>query len=156
MSTQVRFCALRGVTLALVAAVLLVCGGPSWGAVVTRGTIHTNSGPAIFEDDLRTILDALIPSTNAQSSLLIFTECFGGDKMDSFASRAGTTVLSATSAGQKAIYGGYDNDAADAWIIQKEKRIPTRSLFWFRVKVLANRFLGVAYWVGFQLRSSIF
>ena len=50
-------------------------------------------------------------------TLLIFTQCYGGDMMDNFSSRPGTTILSATSAGgERSTYEGYDDDAVAALI----------------------------------------
>jgi hypothetical protein len=93
---------------------LLLAWEVSWSAVVTKGTLSTQAGPSIFDTQLRDLLDAHIPVGNAHSTLLVLTECYGGDKMDDFAGRANTTTLSATSPGQTALYGGYHDDAAKA------------------------------------------
>ena len=115
MSARNRRFSMAGSLIALVAAgtVALVVG-ETHAAVVTRGTIVQNTGKGFYDEDLRTLLDNLMPTANAQSTLIVFTECYGGDKLDNFAGRAGTTVLSATSPGETAKYGGYDNDAAAA------------------------------------------
>ena len=90
--------------------------GETHAAVVTRGTIVQNTGKGFYDENLRTLLDTFIPTASAQSTLIVFTECYGGDQLDNFLGRAGTTVLSATSPGETAKYGGYDNDAAAALI----------------------------------------
>ena len=82
--------------------------------VVLKATLATKSGDPIYDFQLRKMLDRFIPTNNSHSTLLIFTECYGGDKMDDFEGRDGTTVLSATSKCETATYGGYDDDAADA------------------------------------------
>jgi hypothetical protein len=79
-----------------------------------HATLATNSGPPIHDFELRRMLDRYVPSDNAHSSLLVFTQCYGGDMMDDFKDREGTTVLSATKVCQTAVYGGYDDDAAKA------------------------------------------
>lgn len=68
--------------------------------------------PDIYDFDLRQMLDEYMPEY--QSMLLIFTQCYGGDFLDNFAGKPNTAVLSATSPGQQANYGGYENDASDA------------------------------------------
>ncbi len=75
-------------------------------------TLCTHEGAPITDFALRIMLDAFIP--DHQSSLLVFTQCYGGDMLEKFKGRPGTGILSATSIGQKATYGGYDNDAAGA------------------------------------------
>ena len=76
------------------------------------GTLCTNEGLPITDFALRMLLDAYIPDYH--STLLVFTQCYGGNMLDNFANRARTGTLSATSAEQRAIYNGYDNDAAGA------------------------------------------
>ncbi|MEW5925570.1 MAG: hypothetical protein AB1746_16430, partial [Candidatus Zixiibacteriota bacterium] len=78
------------------------------------GSIATSAGPSILDKDLDDLLDQYIPESSAQSRLLIFTECYAGDKLDDFADNPKTTVISATVAGQTAQYGGYHDDAADS------------------------------------------
>ncbi len=82
--------------------------------VVEMGTLPVTSGPDIKDTQLRQMLDAFIPTTNAHSTLLVFTQCFAGNMADDFAGRAGTAVLSATAPGERAQYGGYHDDAAAA------------------------------------------
>ncbi|MGD2109546.1 MAG: hypothetical protein PVI86_09160, partial [Phycisphaerae bacterium] len=100
--------------LAVGALAVLCCTAAASAAVVTKGTLCTNTGASIFDDQLRKMLDEFIPTNSAHSTLIVLTECYGGDKLDNFAGRAGTTVLSATKAGETATYGGYDDDAASA------------------------------------------
>ena len=76
------------------------------------GTLCTNSGPAIFDWELRYLMDKLIP--NHHSSLVVLTQCYGGDCANNLSDRSNTGVISATSPGEKATYGGYDKHAADA------------------------------------------
>ena len=83
-------------------------------ATVTMGTLATSSGPSIYDYQLRAMLDQFIPTSQAYSTLLVFTQCYGGDMMDDFAGRTGTTVLSAGSPGEVTYYGGYHDDAAKA------------------------------------------
>ncbi len=83
-------------------------------AVVEAGTLSTASGPSIYDTQLRKMLDTFIPTTNAHSALLVFTQCFAGNLVDDFAGRTGTTTLSATAPGESAWYGGYHDDAAEA------------------------------------------
>ena len=84
------------------------------GADNNAGTLAVSEGDPITDTELRQMLDEFIPTDDAHSTLLIFTQCFGGDMMDNFADRPNTATLSATSSGQCAVYGGYDDDAADA------------------------------------------
>lgn len=92
----------------------LVSGALQRPFTIPHGTLATSSGPSIYDFQVRQLIDQYIPTNKAQSSLLIFTQCFGGDMVDDFAGRANTAVLSATSPGQKAYYNGYDDDAAKA------------------------------------------
>jgi hypothetical protein len=94
--------------------VSLLWTGVSFAAVGVHGSIYTKSGADIYDNQLRQMLDFYIATGNAHSTVLILTECYGGDKMDDFVTRPKTTVLSATSVCQTAVYGGYDNDAAAA------------------------------------------
>ena len=99
----------------LIAIILSIfISGQVYAGPMIKSSLATKFGPDITDDMLRVMLDAFIPPQNAQSSLLIFTECYGGDKMDDFEGRPGTTVLSATSPCQPAYYGGYHDDAARA------------------------------------------
>jgi hypothetical protein len=97
--------------LALVLSLAIVIE-PTSAAVRTTGTLATNSGPSILDNQLLKMLDDFIPTSKAHSTLIILTQCYGGDMLDDFEGRDNTTVLSATSPGEKARYGGYDDDAA--------------------------------------------
>ncbi|HZU86875.1 MAG TPA: hypothetical protein VFF78_05300 [Anaerolineaceae bacterium] len=78
-----------------------------------RASLATSNGASIYDDELRALLDEYIPTANAHSALLVFTQCFGGDMLDNFAGRENTGVISATSpGGEEAQYGGYHDDAA--------------------------------------------
>jgi hypothetical protein len=102
-------------TMMLVVAVTsLLFEGGVYGAAEVHGSIYTNAGPDIYDTQLRQLLDHYIPAANVHSTLLILTECYGGDKMDDLATRPNTTTLSATSVCQVAYYGGYHDDAAKA------------------------------------------
>lgn len=81
-------------------------------AGVVQGTLCTTKGDSITSDQLRDWIDELIPGGNQR--LLVMTQCYGGNSATSFSGSGGTSVVSATSAGQTAVYGGYDNDAAGA------------------------------------------
>lgn len=76
------------------------------------GTISVQNRPEIVDFMIRTLLDKYISTTKAHSTLLIFTECFGGNMLDDFKDRCGTTVLSASSPERPSHRGGYEDDAA--------------------------------------------
>jgi hypothetical protein len=82
-----------------------------FGAVV-QGTLCTSVGDSISSDQLNAWINEFIPAGNQR--LLVMTQCFGGNAATSFAGAPNTSVISATSPGQTAKYGGYDNDAAGA------------------------------------------
>jgi hypothetical protein len=78
-----------------------------------HATLATSSGASIYDDELRALLDEYIPTSNAHSALLVFTQCYAGDLLDNFAGRPNTGVISATSpGGEVSQYGGYHDDAA--------------------------------------------
>ncbi|MBN2578920.1 MAG: hypothetical protein JXB10_08010 [Pirellulales bacterium] len=82
-------------------------------AAEKRATLCTNgSASPIYDTQLRAMLDKHIPAEAKQ--MLTLTQCYGGDCVDNFSSASNTTVISATSPGQTAKYGGYDDDSADA------------------------------------------
>ena len=85
---------------------------PMAPVLVNLGTISIKSRPEIVDFMLRTLLDNYVSTKDVHSTLIIFTECYGGDKADDFKGRCGTTVLSATSPGEPAYFGGYEDDAA--------------------------------------------
>jgi predicted secreted hydrolase len=85
---------------------------PEPTAVDTSGTLCTILPPDIADTRLRLMLDRYLPTQDIHSTLLILTECYGGDVMDKFETRANTAVLSATSPGQLGRSRGYDDDAA--------------------------------------------
>ena len=78
------------------------------------GTLSTSIGDSITDTQLADWIDELIPPATSGQRLIVLTECFGGDKVDNFAGKANTAVISATSPGETATYGGYDDDAAAA------------------------------------------
>ncbi len=76
-----------------------------------EATLCTSAGADVTESDLAGMISTYIsPFANR---MITFTQCYGGDCLDSFTG-SNTTVTSATSAGQEAVYGGYDDDAAEA------------------------------------------
>lgn len=98
---------LTAMTLAFAGSALAVAAG--------TGSLVTSDNKGISGKRVRELLDTYIPTNNAHSTLVVLTQCYGGDMVDSLANgRANTAVISATSAGQKAQYGGYDDDAAGA------------------------------------------
>jgi hypothetical protein len=79
------------------------------------GSLATNDGEGISGDRVRRLLDILIPTGNAHSTLIVLTQCYGGDMVDDLSQdRENTHVISGTSEGEVAYYGGYDDDAAEA------------------------------------------
>ncbi|MEE2829055.1 MAG: hypothetical protein VX498_07700, partial [Myxococcota bacterium] len=80
----------------------------------TSSAVSVHSGPAISDQRLARLLNTHVPTASAHSAVLVLTQCFGGDMLDDFAARPNTVVLSGTTAGEVAIYGGYDQDAAGA------------------------------------------
>jgi hypothetical protein len=80
----------------------------------TYGTLCTSSGKSIKDSELRNMLDTFIPTTKSHSTLIVLTQCYGGDTMEALTGRPETTVLSATSPGETAQYGGYDDDSTIA------------------------------------------
>jgi hypothetical protein len=91
--------------------VIWLCTNAGFGAVV-QGTLCTSLGDSISSDQLRDWINELIPGGNER--LLVMTQCFGGNAASSFSMQPMTSVISATSPGETAKYGGYDNDAANA------------------------------------------
>lgn len=101
-------CARTLMVIALIAAVQSVAS-----AQVRQGTLATQPGTAsIKSNDLAAWINEFIPA--ATNRLISMTQCYGGNSAASFAGQANTAVISATSPGQLAYYGGYDNDAAGA------------------------------------------
>jgi len=99
----------------LFGAMLLAAAVASGGAVTNatvRGTLATNAGASIRDDDLARWIDTYIPTNTPK--LLVLTQCYGGDMAKEFADKANTVVISATSEGEEAIYGGYDAGATGA------------------------------------------
>ena len=81
-------------------------------AAQMEATLSTSAGASITANQLDQYIDSFIDPT--ANRLLVFTQCYGGDAASQFAGSSNTAVGSATSPGQEAIYGGYDNDAAGA------------------------------------------
>ncbi len=73
-------------------------------------TLCTEQGPPITEAALRAMLDRYIP--HYHSTLLVFSQCYAGDMVDSFAGRANTGILAGNMPGRPTYYGGYHDDAA--------------------------------------------
>ena len=99
-------------TLTITAGTHITTPEPCQQVLPPIATLCTSAGPPITDRALRNMLDMHIP--NYQSTLLIFTQCYGGDMLQKFKDRQGTGILSATSISQTAVYGGYDDDAAGA------------------------------------------
>lgn len=94
---------------------VLVFACPALAAPANSGSLVTSDNKGISGRRVRELLDTYIPTNNAHSTLVVLTQCYGGDMVSTLASgRANTAVISATSAGQTAKYGGYDDDAAGA------------------------------------------
>ena len=98
----------------LIAAILIIAlAGVSQAA--KTGTLATSDGKGITTSELKGLMDKYVPDGQSHSTVVILTQCYGGDMKDDLDDgRPKTTVTSATSAGQKASYGGYDDDAAGA------------------------------------------
>lgn len=107
MRTRVAVNGLRMMTLGLA-----IMGGQS--AARADGTLSTHDGKGISGERLRELLDEHIPTDEAHSTLIVLTQCYGGDMVDELSDgRDDTAVISATSEGETAEYGGYDDDAAE-------------------------------------------
>jgi hypothetical protein len=65
---------------------------------------------AILDTELEQLISTHI--TTYETMILVFTECYGGDMVDDFASYLNTTLLSATTPGNLANYGGYHRGLA--------------------------------------------
>jgi hypothetical protein len=76
-----------------------------------KATICTTYGDDIYDYELDQMIDSVVPPSAKR--LIVLTQCYGGDCVDNFTG-TNTAVISATSPGQKAKYGGYDDDAANA------------------------------------------
>jgi hypothetical protein len=76
-----------------------------------QATICTTYGDDIYDYQLDQMIDSVVPPSAKR--LIVLTQCYGGNCLDNFTG-TNTAVVSATSAGQKAVYGGYDDDAANA------------------------------------------
>ncbi|MFO7936904.1 MAG: hypothetical protein R6V06_04770 [Kiritimatiellia bacterium] len=95
--------------LILLAAVLLPLLAAQAGT--KQATICTTYGDDIYDYQLDQMIDSVVPPSAKR--LIVLTQCYGGNCMGNFTG-TNTAVVSATSAGQTAVYGGYDNDAANA------------------------------------------
>lgn len=80
-------------------------------AAEKKATICTTYGDDIYDYQLDQMIDSVVPPSAKR--LIVLTQCYGGDCLDNFTG-TNTAVVSATSSGQKAKYGGYDDDAANA------------------------------------------
>ncbi len=102
-----------GVLVALVGTVLLsAVAAQAQGQGQQQATLATSAGDSINENQLDQWIDSFVPPQ--ANRLLTLTQCFGGNMLGRFAGKSNTTVISATSPGQEAHYGGYDDDAAGA------------------------------------------
>lgn len=95
----------------LAAAVIAACSLMTAQAGIKKATLCTTYGDDIYDYQLDQYIDSVIPP--AAKRLIVLTQCYGGDAADNFTG-TNTAVISATSPGQKAQYGGYDDDAANA------------------------------------------
>jgi len=77
-----------------------------------HGTLCVSSGCPMYDFELADLIASHIPACTKK--LIVLTECYGGDVVNDFANSPNTAVISATSPGQLAQYGGYDDDAANA------------------------------------------
>ena len=76
-----------------------------------KATICTTYGDDIYDYQLDQMIDSVVPPSARR--LIVLTQCYGGNCLDNFTGN-NTAVVSATFTGQKAKYGGYDDDAANA------------------------------------------
>lgn len=85
----------------------------SWAQTEQNGSLVTDDDKGISGDRLRELLDEYIPTDNAHSTLIVLTQCYGGNMVGALSDgRENTAVISATSEGEQAEYGAYDDDAA--------------------------------------------
>ncbi|NQU38773.1 MAG: hypothetical protein HQ523_02355 [Lentisphaerae bacterium] len=107
---------MRNTTRSILFGITLLSAAWASATLVTNATVHgtlaTSAGASIRDDDLARWIDTYIPTNTPK--LLVLTQCYGGDTAKAFTGKTNTVVLSATSAGQKAVYGGYDAGAANA------------------------------------------
>lgn len=82
------------------------------GAPTLKGTLSVSDGGRVYDDQLASWIRNIIPGD--AKCLIVLTECYGGNTAGQFAGDTNTAVASATSPGELARYGGYDNDAAGA------------------------------------------
>lgn len=94
------------------AILLLTAAAGSAAASENRGALCTSKGDYISDNKLDQFIDSFIPPQCKR--LLVFTQCYGGDCAKRFSGKTNTAVASATSPGQQAEYGGYDDDSAAA------------------------------------------
>lgn len=100
---------------ALAIGVLALAHGTTVAQTTTaskHGTLCVSSGCPMYDFELAQLIAAHIPACTKK--LIVLTECYGGDVVNDFANSPNTAVISATSPGQQAQYGGYDDDAANA------------------------------------------
>ena len=118
-------------------AASLLIAAPAHAVTLTWGSLVTDSGPTVYDFQLQDMInehfeDGSKGNGTVDSNILIVgTSCYFGDFFDNFNAGTGdaagggafdivgfsnTTTLSAQEAGKKAIYGGYDDDAASALV----------------------------------------
>jgi len=105
--------------LALLGAAALVVACPARCADdwESEGTLYTAGSEWFFASDLADMVLGYIPADNCQSRLIILSQCRGGDSFEAMNARAqaaGDTslaILSGTSPGENATYGGWDKGA---------------------------------------------
>ncbi len=93
--------------LGLLAACLLLAGTSA-----AQGLLPVSELPPVSDTDLATLIDTYIPEYH--STILIFTQCFGGNFLLPFAGRERTVAMSASGPGTVSYYGGFHDDAARA------------------------------------------
>jgi len=97
-------------TLAVALHSNVALAAPGNGNAPLVGTLSTTFGSSIPAPDLAT----WIGQYAGGQQLVTLSECFGGNALSAFAGMNNTAVMSATSPGQAAIYGGFDTAAAGA------------------------------------------
>lgn len=96
---------MKRTSLLLALAVSLSTSTLASAALVTHGTLVADDGVDVYDWELADLISTHIPTY--ESMILAFTECYGGDKMDDFAGKPNTTVLSGSTPGNTTQYGGY-------------------------------------------------
>lgn len=98
---------IAAVVFSLVSASVAAAENRVHGALSVEG-----GGKPITDKQFRKALDTAIPHDRVRNTVIILTQCFGGDMVDDLESRPGTTILSATSSGEDSYGWWYDLGAA--------------------------------------------